>query len=187
MTLVRPLLAAAVVCLSLAGVALAQGPASTKLVLELPPEGAAGQEMTASARLADEAGGAIVAATVLFRREVVFMNTGVELGLGQAVTNGQGIAALTFAPRSEGEMRITAEFKGNAQHRPSGSEKVVLIKTGPQLYVETAGVRIPGINVGLLAAVLGGVWVTYFIVMSRIFLIAREGMESSPRSGETRE
>lgn len=169
------LMAVALLWLSLAGIAHSQDSTGTTLELHLPPEGAVGQEMKVEARLTDQAGEAVVDVEVVFQREVEFMNSFSVLELGRATTNEQGVATLSLIARSEGEMQIMAQFPGNGQHGPASSDAAVPVQTGPLLYVEEAGVRVPGINVSLLVGILGGVWGTYFVVMALIFLIAREG------------
>ena len=169
------LLAVALVWLLLVGTAGAQGPDATALELRLPPEGTVGQEMTVSARLTNETGVAVAGAEVAFRWAVKFMNVGSDLELGRTVTDEQGTATLSVVHRGEGEMMITARFDGNTQYGPASATGAVPIQPGPPQYLEKAGVRIPGINVYLLAGVLGTVWSIYFVVMTLILLIAREG------------
>lgn len=170
-----PLLAAALAWLLLVGTARAQGPGGTTLELRLPPEGTVGQEMTVSAHLTDGAGVAVEGAEVVFYRAVEFMNVGSDLELGRAVTDAQGTATLSVVHRSEGEIKITARFDGNTQYGPASASGAVPIQPGPPQHLEEAGVRVPGINVSLLAGILGAVWSTYFVVMVLIWLIAREG------------
>ncbi|MDO8750525.1 MAG: hypothetical protein Q7K03_05220 [Dehalococcoidia bacterium] len=170
-----PILGAALAWLLLAGIAGAQGLDATALELRLPPEGTVGQEMTLSARLTNETGVAVVGAEVVFLRAVRFMNVGSDLELGRTVTDEQGTATLSVVHRGEGEMMVTARFDGNTQYGPASASGSVHIQPGPPQYVEKAGVRIPGINVYLLAGILGTVWTLYFVVMTLILLIAREG------------
>lgn len=178
-----PFLAVALGWLFLTGAVFAQS-AGTKLALELPAGSAAGAQTTVTARLTDASGTAVSGATIVFRREVIFMNTGSELELGSALTNGEGVATVTFVPRSEGDMSISAEFQGDRGHGSSSAYKMLQVSTGPQLYVSHAGVKIPGLNVGLVVGILSIIWGGYFIVMSRIFLIAKdEDLATSSGSG----
>lgn len=172
------LLAVMLIWLALAGTTAAQESTGTTLELYLPSGSAVGQEMTVQARLTDAAGAAVIGSEVVFHREVTFFNTHGKLELGRAVTDEQGWAALTFVPRSEGSMAISAQFEGNDLHGPASASDTASIATGPQLYVEEAGVRVPGISVALLAGLLGTVWGIYMVVMLLIWLIAREGSRS---------
>ncbi|MDP6715128.1 MAG: hypothetical protein QF368_10935 [SAR202 cluster bacterium] len=162
--------------------AIAQSPQSTSLELQLPSDGAVGQEMTVAAQLTDQTGAAVIGAEVIFLRDTRFMNSSSELSMGRATTNSQGVASLLFVPRSEGDQLIFSEFEGDDRHGSSFSEGSAFIQTGPGLYEEEAGVKVPGINVSLLVAILGGVWGTYFVVMALVWLIALEGSTPPPES-----
>ncbi len=167
--------------------ARAAEPVGTTVEFSPPPEGAVGEELVAEARLTDEAGTPIVDAEVVFQREVEFLRAGGGLELGRGVTDRQGLARVSFVPRSEGEVPITARFSGNARYAPVSGEIIVTIRTGPALYSEEAGVRVPGINVSLLVGILGGVWGTYFFVMLLIWRIASEGRTPAPASEQPHE
>ncbi|MBI2916740.1 MAG: hypothetical protein HYY01_01995 [Chloroflexi bacterium] len=162
-------------------VALADGPEATNIEL-LPATGAAvGQEMALTARVTARASGAPVSgAEVVFTRTAEFMNTESEVLLGKAITDQQGLATFTFMPRSEGKVSFAAGFEGSAQYQRSTASAEAAIATGPAQYVETAGVRVRGINVMWLVAVLAIVWSVYFTVMGLLALIAREG-ERGPK------
>ena len=172
----------AVVWLLLAAPVLAQSPQSTSIDLQLPSEGAVGQELTVAAKLTSQTGAAVVGAEVIFFRDTQFLNASTELTLGRASTDAQGIAVLTFLPRSEGDLLIFSEFEGDDRHGSAFGEGTVFIQTGPALHEEEAGVKVPGINVSLLVAILGGVWGTYFVVMGLVWLIALEGATPASKS-----
>lgn len=177
---ISPLLSAALVWLLLTATAGAQGSGGTTLDLSLPSEGGVGQEMTLEARLADESGAAVAGVEVVFEWEAAFMNSYSELVLGRAVTDETGVAILSYVPRSEGATLITARFDGDGRHGPASSSGAVTIQTGPALYSEEAGVRVPGINVSLIIGILLTVWGVYTVVMVRIWLIARDGSLAAP-------
>lgn len=177
---VAPLVTAiALTWLFLAGIAQAQTSGGTTLQLTLPIEGAVGEELIVTARLTSQVGFPVSGAEVVFRRDTEFMNASSELEMGRALTDGQGTATLTFLPRSEGELLIFADFEGDVQYASSFAEGTTFIQTGPALYMEEAGIKVPGMNISLLVGILSIVWGTYFIVMFRIWLIAREGASLS--------
>ena len=69
--------------------------------------------------------------------------------------------------------------------RDNAIDFVVVGPEGPLVLslvdrLEEAGIKVPGINVSLLAAILGAVWATYFVVMLLLLLIARKGSEPLP-------
>lgn len=171
--------------LALVGVAAAQAPSAGTLELQLPPQAAVGQELTVGALLLDGAGAPVVGADVEFAREAVFMSSGSELALGRSATDEQGVATLTFMPRSEGEMLISARFEGNARSGAASASGAVPIATGPQLYSVEAGVRVPGVGVWLLAAVLTTVWGTYLAAIVVLLRIAHAGVGVAPAAQAT--
>ncbi len=152
--------------------ATAEGPTIT---LELPPELAVGKETTLLATLS-RSGGPLPGADVMFLATVAFAGTEGEVVLGRAVTDGQGVARLTYLPRSQGEIDIHARFLGDGQLGRAEVSRAVVVRPGPQLYQEAAGVRIPGIGLWLLVAVLACVWATYLTVMVILGMIARKGL-----------
>lgn len=170
---VHGLLAATLVMLLLAGVAEAQARAKTTLKVLPLAEGAVGQEMDVSAALTDQSGAVVPGAEIVFHRDARFLNSTSELEIGRAITNEQGVATVRFLPRSEGEILVIADFAGDTRYGSSSHTVTVQIATGGPLYSQEQGVKVPGINVSLLVAILGAVWATYFAVMAHIFLIAR--------------
>ncbi len=181
--LALPILAA--LCWALpSALALAAGPEPTKTELLLPAGMAVGVETALNARVSNtSAGGPIAGVEVIFARTATFMNTESEIVLGKVATDKQGIATLPYTPRSEGEVGFAARFSGSTAYQPSSASLEAQIATGPAQYVESAGVRVKGVNVMWLVAVLGGVWSIYFTVMGLLALIAREG-QSGPQPGE---
>lgn len=161
--------------------AQAQSGSSTSLELVSPLEGSVGQEMVLTARLTNQEGLAVEGAEVIFLRDAPFLNASTELEIGRAVTDSQGLATLSFIPRSEGELLILVDFGGNARYGPSFNDGIALVETGPALYSEEAGVKIPGVNISLLIGVLSVIWGAYFFVMAQMWLIGRE--DAPPPAG----
>lgn len=171
---VSALIAVAFAWLALAGQGEAQSRTRTTLKITPPSEGAIGEQMTITAVLSDQAGSPVSGARVRFLREVSFLNSTSEVEVGTAVTDALGIATIQYAPSSEGETLLLADFAGDARYSPSSSSASVFVATGPPLYFEEQGIKVPGINVSFLVAILFGVWATYFTVMAHILLIARK-------------
>ena len=145
--------------------------------LSLPAVGAGGQRVTLEARL--HGSGAIAGAEVVFVSPVRFAGAEGEAVLGRAVTDEQGVARLAYVPRWEGETRVIARFAGGEQYGTAETSATMVVRPAAQLYQETAGVRVPGVNVWLLAGVLGAVWGTYLVVMVVLGLVARRGQEAA--------
>lgn len=159
--------------------------AGSTITLELPLEMAVGKEANLVASLTGS--GPLAGAEVVFLAAFTFAGTEGEVELGRAVTDEQGIARLTYVPRSQGEMNIAARYAGNDQLEPAEVSQKVTVQPGPQLYQETAGARIPGIGVWLLIAVLGTVWSTYLIVTVILGLIARKGLAPQSERSQVQE
>ncbi|MBI2872928.1 MAG: Ig-like domain repeat protein [Chloroflexi bacterium] len=140
---------------------------------QLPQEMAVGQEVALQVTL--HGSGPLAGAQVLFLSPAQFAGTEGEVELGRAVTDAQGVASLSYVPRRDGETTITARFAGNDQYGAAEVSRAVQVQPGPSTYQQTAGVRVPGINVWLLVGVMGAVWATYFTVMIILGLIVRRG------------
>ncbi|MFN3974471.1 MAG: hypothetical protein ACK4K2_04225 [Dehalococcoidia bacterium] len=143
------------------------------ITLEVPQEMAVGKEASLLAALSGS--GPRAGAEVLFLATLTFAGTRGEVVLGRAFTDTQGIARFTFVPRTQGEVNIIARFVGDGQMGPVEVSRRITVQPGPALYRETVGVRVPGIGVWLLLAVLGAVWSTYLTVAVILGAIARRG------------
>lgn len=157
--------------------------ASAEMEAQFPPEMDLGQRTTLEVRL--HGSGAVPGAEVVFVSPVRFAGTEGEAVLGRAVTDAEGMARLTYLPRREGETTIIARFAGNGQYGATEVSGQTVVRPGGPQYTPRAGVRVPGINVGLLAAVLGAVWATYLMVMGLVWRIARRGhqLAATPPEG----
>lgn len=147
--------------------------AGATITLELPREMTVGKEATLLAALSGN--GPRAGAEVLFLATLTFAGTRGEVVLGRAVTDAQGIARFTFLPRTQGEVNIIARFVGDSQIGPVEVSRKITVQPSSALYRETAGVRVPGIGVWLLLAVLGAVWSTYLTVAVILGAIASRG------------
>lgn len=152
----------------------AQVPGGSALELEAAPETAVGESIQLRALLTSD-GAPVSGAEVKFLRAVEFMNSGNDLLIGRATTDEFGAATVDFAPRSEGDVLITVEFGGMEDIGYAWAEGNVFVGPGPAQYIEEAGIRVPGLNVSLLVAVLSAVWGTFGVVIFLVWLIARDG------------
>jgi len=126
----------------------------------------------ATALLTDDEGSPVVGAKVVFAAAAEFANVKGEIELGEGSTDDQGVASLSYLPRSSGVQTITARFAGNSQYAAAESTSAISIDPGPQLHYEEAGVRVPGVGVWLLAAALAMVWVAFLIVALLLAYVA---------------
>jgi hypothetical protein len=120
-----------------------------------------GEIIAVSAYLVDPIGNPIYDAEIHFTYAVEFLNTEDSVEIGTAVTDDTGLALLTWEPRSEGEINITASFEGNDVFTPASSIGTLEVLPGTQLYRELPPYRIPGANVWLTTGLITTVWIIF--------------------------
>ncbi|MBI2322876.1 MAG: Ig-like domain-containing protein [Chloroflexi bacterium] len=146
--------------------ALAQAEAEpTAMSISVPATAELGERVVLQARLIDSSGAPIANAPVFFSSPMSFLNASGEVVLAHATTNKEGLAVAEYEVRSAGQLTIQAAFfcgpdhPAHAQHaRGEGHHggihhavakvraQMVVAAAPRQLYVERAGVRIPGLN-----------------------------------------
>jgi hypothetical protein len=164
-------------------------------VITVPDQATVGQpvEVQAALRYADE-GLPVKSTPVTFFTDASFGGVTGDVVLGQAVTDEDGVATLTYEPRSASEHQIRVEYLPPGETEPEVvTRSISVVDGGSQLYRSTAGVEIPGLNVWLLIAVVSGVWAILLSVALRVIAIARAGGDAEPvpasaaRLGQTQE
>jgi uncharacterized protein (DUF58 family) len=169
----------------LLGLALFAGPTSQVLaeapapsaVLEVTAvtEASVGEEVPLTASLFTADGKPMANATVRFYVRSSFVGVEGDMEIGRATTDANGFATIPYRPGREGEVTIRAELAGDGQVTAIETSTPLTVSGSRQVYVESAGIQVPGLGVWVLIAVLTGVWSILFIVALLIFLIAREG------------
>jgi len=139
-----------------------------------PAQLTAGDSVDVRAELHSAHGGEPVAgATITFYMDGSFGGVEGKVLLGQAVTDKDGVAHLSYLPRTAGEHQVHVEYL-----TPGSSEPEVatwshdVSGATEQLYRSSAGVTIPGLNVWLLIAVVAAVWAILLSVAARVIAIA---------------
>ncbi len=152
----------------------AASPVTPNLEVKLPMEARLGGAFTARAILTDGRSHPLPGMTIVFEADAAW---GGELQghmvIGTAVTNMDGVATLTVHPRSSGAYEVAAYFPGSGRYGPVMQEADLRVRGDAQLYSPSAGIKIPGLNLWVLAAVIGIVWGTYFLVGLRVLAIVR--------------
>lgn len=120
-----------------------------------------GEIIAASAYLVDPLGNPVYDAEIHFTYAVEFLNTEDSVEIGTAITDDTGLALLTWEPRSEGEINITASFEGNDVFAPANSVRSLEVLPGEQLYRELPPYRVPGANVWLTTGLIATVWIIF--------------------------
>ena len=125
--------------------------------------------------------------TVTFYLHMAFAGVSGEAEIGRAVTDETGVANLAYRPRLAGHHELRMEYV------TPGDDEVEVVTTafdvtgGEQLYESAAGIDVPGVDAGLLMAVLALVWSILLWEGFRLVAIARAGGESTaPRLDQTR-
>lgn len=172
------------------------------LVLNTPKEGTAGRPLPISATLKDKNGQPLAGETVKFQAGIIFLETGGAIDIGEAVTDGSGVAHLEYVPQLGGPVWIIAQYQdakstvevplGEADHPfyrphvgielPAPGEEVVFPKSLMQLNDDNSApetvFRLPGGIISWLLTFAGTVflvWFTYSRVMYNIFRISTAG------------
>lgn len=149
-------------------------PMTVQLEVRVPEEADLGDAIRVQAVLTDGHGDAIEGATVVFEADA-FWGEEIQghMVIGSAVTNHSGVATLVTRLRTSGEFEVAASFPGDGRHAPAMEERTLDVHGDQQLYSPTAGIRIPWLNLWVLAGVIGLVWSVYFLVGLRVLAIAR--------------
>lgn len=168
---------AAVVALGIATLSLASTAraAHVKVNLDVPDQPAIGRSMEVQAHFHSASDEAIPNLTVTFHEEVTFGGVTSDVELGRAVTDEDGYAALTYEPRIAGTHQIHVRYAYEDGEEEDAAASITVPAAGEQLYRSTAGVKIPGLNVWLLMALVAAVWTILISVAVRVIAIARAG------------
>lgn len=158
---------------ALAGAAPAGAASPVTLEIQAPEGLRLGEETRITAALREGAGAPVRGATVILWSPGSFLSTDGFVEQGRATTGADGKAVFAYQPRTEGSVTLNATFTGDSRYEAVSASVALPVTGSAQLYSEEAGIRVPGISVWLLVAVLSGVWGTYFMVMVLLGLIAR--------------
>jgi hypothetical protein len=167
-------LAVGIAALALAGTARA---AHVRVELSAPDQAAIGRPMEVQAHFHSVSDEALTDIAVTFHEEVTFGGVTSDVELGRAVTDKNGFAALTYEPRTAGTHEIHVRYAYGGGQEEDAATSLTVPATGQQLYRSTAGVKIPGLNVWLLIAVVATVWAVLLSVAVRVIAIARCGAD----------
>ena len=132
--------------LLLGGQAAADERTRTQIAASVPPQASLGQTIEAKARLTDASGAPIRSVIITFSERRSFLGATDRSALADATTDTGGLASATFELRTAGTLEINADFAGDASHDPATVSLPITVTGDAQLYAQTAGVRIPGLN-----------------------------------------
>lgn len=181
--------ALAVIVLSGAALLLGGSVLASHVVVEPSfPDGMnLGQPVEVPIALHDNAGQPVPGTAVVFYQHASFAGVSGEIVVGRGVTDGDGVATLTYRPRQAGHHEIRVEYLSPGEGEPELATTTIDVAGAAQLYRSSPGIEVPGLNVGLLMAVLTTVWSILFGVAVLLISIARAGAESlTPGLAEAR-
>lgn len=128
--------------------ALAAGAGPTALSLAVPPRVELGQVAEVRARLTDASGAPLPKATILFTATLAFLQGESEVVLADARTDTDGVATGQLQLRTVGTVTINAVFEGDETYAAARASGTIAVAGSGQLYVQHAGVHLPGLNAG---------------------------------------
>jgi hypothetical protein len=132
-------------------------------------------------------GTAVPGATITFYMDGSFGGVEGKVLLGQAVTDKDGVANLSYLPRTAGEHQLHVEYLTPGESEPEVATWSHDVSGAPhQFYQSTAGVQIPGLNSWVLMAVVGMVWAILLSVAARVIAIASAGSEEGAGASASR-
>lgn len=148
-----------------------------------PGDASVGESVSLAVDLGTADGAPLVGATVTYYLHMSFAGVVGEGVIGRAVTDDAGIAAIHYLPRAAGMHEVRIEYLAPGAETVEEVLGTFDVAGGEQLYRSSGGVDIPGINPGLLMAVLGGVWLILLSVAFRLVGIARASGRADPPAG----
>lgn len=119
---------------------------ATQLTVAIPTEVALGRSIEARARLTEVNGRPVAKAVIAFGASRTFLGTTDLAVLAETRTDANGAASAIFELRSAGTIEIRAVYRGDDGHAAAVADASITIAGDEQLYVQTAGVRVPGLN-----------------------------------------
>ena len=170
----------------------------TDIGIVAPANASLGQHVLLQAHLVGPGGAGISGAPVQFTSPAQFLDTTSDAVLGEATTDRTGLAKLDYVVRRTGTLEINAVFAGNQTYSASHANAQLTVTGSGQLYVQDAGVKIPGLNatsthqvggwphwalsgwpIALVLAIVWALYGTAVFFMSRIATADEAGTEAS--------
>ena len=134
-------------------------------------------ELDAALTSADT-GAPVAGVSVTFYAHATFGRVDGFMEIGRAVTNSAGVATISYVPRESGTHDIRVDYTGSAGSAVEQATASVAVDGAapqPQMYVQNAGIQIPGLNSWLIMGLLTVVWGTLLFIGVTIIRIARAG------------
>lgn len=168
------LLACAVLALGAAATAHASH-LNARVAAPTPAIAGQASELDAMVTSADTAQ-AVSGVAVTFFAHGSFADVSGYMEIGRAVTNSQGVAMISYIPRESGTHDIRVDYAlASGATTEQTTTSIEVEGSADQLYVQTAGIQVPGLNSWLIIGLLSVVWGILFFVAVTVIRIARAG------------
>jgi hypothetical protein len=155
--------------------------------ISAPKEGQVGHEVQIRVTLRSSGDGVPIAdAEVTLLREASFARVVGDVELARAATDQNGVAILLYEPTVAGEQNLKLEYTPPDGAEPQTAALTISVAEGPQIQRSSAGIRVPGLNVWALIAVLSAVWAILFTTALLMVRIGRIGAEEGAHADQTR-
>lgn len=113
---------------------------------------------------------------VTFYAHATFGKASGYMEIGRAVTDANGVAKITYVPREAGTHDIRVDYAQSGAAVEQTTASIAVDGSPSQLYVQKAGVQIPGLGSWLIIVVLSTVWAILLGVgVTLIRIAARSG------------
>lgn len=133
------------------------------------------------------AGQTVAGVPVTFYVRGTFGKVSGFMEIGRAVTNADGVATVSYVPREGGTHDVRVDYTAGGGSTQQATASVEVAGAPAQLYVQHAGVQIPGINSSLIIVVLSTVWAILFGVGITLIRIADAGRRQPALAAQTAE
>jgi hypothetical protein len=123
-----------------------------------------------------DTGQAVAGVDVTFFAHGSFGKISGYMEIGRAMTDSDGVATISYTPRESGPHDIRVDYapvSGATMEQITTS--IAVDGSADQLYVQTAGIQVPGLNSWLIIGLLSVVWGILFFVAVAVIRIARAG------------
>lgn len=121
---------------------------------------------------------------VTFYVHATFGKVSGYMEIGRAVTNADGVAIVSYVPREAGPHDIRVDYTPAGGSTQQTTVSVDVAGASQQLYVQHAGIQVPGINSWLIIVVFSAVWAVLFGVGITLLRIADAGRREPVASAQ---
>lgn len=153
------------------GAAAGVEPQATSVRVTTSPPPVPGGQAEVRARATTGAGVPLEGVVVEFALRTTFLISG-WMELGQARTGADGEAVFRFTPTAGGDQTVRARYAGSGRYLGAERSSAITVPPVPLPHRAEGGGLIPGLGFWLLGVVVGGVWLTYLLILYQLRLVS---------------